>query len=59
MTRVIARFPSSADAYFYRGYARMQANKPADARVDLEQYLKLAPGGSLAAQAKEMLSRIL
>jgi tetratricopeptide (TPR) repeat protein len=59
LTRVIARFPTSGDAYFYRGYASMQAGKPAEARADLEQSLKLsAPDAPLAAQAKEMLSRI-
>ena len=35
--------PGGADAYFYRGYASMQAGKPAEARPDLEQYVKLAP----------------
>jgi len=59
LTRVIARFPASADAYFYRGYASLQANKPAEAKPDLEQYLKLAaPDAPLVAQAREMLSRI-
>jgi tetratricopeptide (TPR) repeat protein len=59
LTRVIARFPAAADAFFYRGYASMQANKAPDAKADLEQYLKLAPPGApLVAQAKEMLSRI-
>jgi tetratricopeptide (TPR) repeat protein len=59
LSRVIARFPASGDAYFYRGYATMQAGKPAEAKPDLEQYLKLAPADApLAAQAKEMLSRI-
>ena len=59
LTRVIARFPAAGDAYFYRGYASMQAGKPAEAKADLEQYLKLsAPDAPLAAQVKEMLSRI-
>ena len=59
LTRVIARFPASADAYFYRGYAGMQANKPAEAKPDLEQYLKLAPPDApLVTQAKDMLSRM-
>jgi tetratricopeptide (TPR) repeat protein len=58
LTRVIARFPNAADAYFYRGYASMQASKPAEAKADLEQSIKLSPDGPLAAQAKEMLSRI-
>lgn len=59
LTRVIARFPTAADAYFYRGYASMQGGKPAEARADLEQYLKLsAPDAPLVTQAKDMLSRI-
>ena len=59
LTRVIARFPTAADAFFYRGYATMQAGKPAEAKADLEQYLKLAPPDApLVTQAKDMLSRI-
>ena len=59
LTRVIARFPAAADAYFYRGYASIQAGRPSEARQDLEQYLKLsAPDAPLVTQAKEMLSRI-
>ena len=59
LTRVIARFPTAADAFFYRGYATMQAGKPAEAKADLEQYLKLAPADApLVTQAKDMLSRI-
>jgi len=59
LTRVIARFPAGADAFFYRGYASMQANRAPDAKADLEQYLKLAPPDApLVAQAREMLSRI-
>lgn len=60
LTRVIGRFPSAADAYFYRAYATLQANKPpVDAKVDLEQYLAIAaPNAPLVAQAKDMLSRI-
>jgi Flp pilus assembly protein TadD len=58
LTRVIGRFPTAAEAFFYRGYASMQAGKLADAKPDLEEYLKIAPSGPLAAQAKDMLSRI-
>jgi hypothetical protein len=36
----------------------MQANKPAEAKPDLEKYLALAPAGPLAAQAKELLASI-
>ena len=56
---MIGRFPAVPDAYFYRGYATMQAGKPAEGKADLEQYLTLAPAdGPLVTQAREMLSRI-
>jgi len=58
LLRVIGRFPEAADAYFYRAYASIQANKPADAKPDLEKYLALAPAGPQAAQAKELLGTI-
>jgi tetratricopeptide (TPR) repeat protein len=59
LTRVIARFPDAPDGYFYRAYATMQAGKPADAKQDLEQYLKIAaPDAPLVAQARDLLSKI-
>jgi tetratricopeptide (TPR) repeat protein len=56
LTRVIGRFPEAPDAYFYRAYASIQANKPADAKPDLEKYLALAPAGPQAAKAKDLLA---
>jgi regulator of sirC expression with transglutaminase-like and TPR domain len=58
LNRVIERFPDTAEAYFYRAYASLQLNKPADAKADLEKYLALAPSGPQAAKAKELLSSI-
>ena len=58
LTRVIERFPDAADAYFYRAYGSIQANKPADAKPDLEKYLALAPNGAQATQAKDLLATI-
>lgn len=58
LDRVIVRFPESADAFFYRGYAKMQAGKNADAKPDLEKYLDMAPAGAQAAQAKQMIASI-
>lgn len=59
LTRVIARFPTAADAYFYRAYAAMQAGKPADAKPDLDEYLKIAPPDApLVPQARDLLARI-
>jgi hypothetical protein len=36
----------------------MQAQRNADAKPDLEQYLALAPAGPQAAKAKELLAQI-
>jgi Tfp pilus assembly protein PilF len=59
LTRLIERFPDVADAYFYRAYAALQANKPgAEARPDLEKYLAMAPNGQQAEQAKTLLASI-
>jgi tetratricopeptide (TPR) repeat protein len=58
LDRVIARFPNDPDAYFYRGFAKMQANRGADAKPDLERYVALAPAGPQAAKAKELLATI-
>ena len=58
LRRVIERFPDAADAYFYRAFASLQLNKPADAKPDLEKYLALAPSGPQAAKAKELLDSI-
>jgi predicted Zn-dependent protease len=59
LDRVIARFPTAADAYFYRGFAKLQAEKPADAKADLEKYLALAPpDAAQVAQAKSLLAKI-
>ena len=38
LNRVIGRFPDAPDAYFYRAYANLQAQKPAEAKPDLEKY---------------------
>ncbi len=58
LDRVISGFPEAADAYFYRGYAKMVATKPEEAKVDFEKYLTLAPSGAQAAKAKEILETI-
>ncbi|HEX3704280.1 MAG TPA: tetratricopeptide repeat protein [Vicinamibacterales bacterium] len=58
LDRVIARFPQAADPYFYRGYAKLQASKGADAKPDLEKYLEMSPAGAQADQAKQMIASI-
>ena len=58
LDRVIARFPDEADAYFYRGFAKAQASKGMEGKADLEKYVALAPAGSMAAKAKELIASI-
>ena len=50
--------PDEADSYFYRGLAALQVKKKAEAKADLQKYLELAPTGSQAADAKELLKSI-
>jgi predicted Zn-dependent protease len=59
LDRVIARFPTAPDPYFYRGFAKAQAAQNAEAKLDLEKYLTLAPADSpQVAKAKELLTSI-
>src|SRR6266487_947086 len=59
LDRVIARFPEAADAYYYRGFAKLKANRNSEAKGDLEKYVALAPPGApQVAQAKELLANI-
>ena len=59
LDRVIARFPDDPDAYFYRGFAKMQSNHDADAKPDLEKYVAIAPPSApQLAKAKELLATI-
>jgi tetratricopeptide (TPR) repeat protein len=59
LDRVIGRFPAAADAYYYRGFAKLKAGKNVEAKGDLEKYLTLAPPGApQAAQAKDLLATI-
>ncbi len=50
--------PDLADAYYYRGLARMQLKKNAAAKADLQKYLELAPSGGDADTAKELLKSL-
>ena len=50
--------PDDGDAYFYRGLAALQLRKTAEAKADLQKSLELAPNGSQAADAKELLKSI-
>jgi Tfp pilus assembly protein PilF len=61
LDRAIARFPGDAEAYFYRGFARLQVdtNDTAAAKADLEKFVATAPPTAPEmAQAKDLLSKI-
>jgi len=50
--------PDDPDGYFYRGLAALQLKKKEEAKADLQKYLELAPTGSQAADAKDLLKSI-
>lgn len=56
--KALAISPDLADAYYYRGLARMQLKKNAAAKADLQKYLELAPSGGDADTAKELLKSL-
>jgi len=59
LDRVIARFPQAPDAYFLRGFARLQANNTAEGKADLEKFVAMAPADApQMAQAKDLLAKI-
>lgn len=47
-----------ADSYFYRGLSAYQMKKKAEAKSDFEKYLELAPNGSQAGDARDLLKSI-
>jgi Tfp pilus assembly protein PilF len=59
LDRVIARFPESPSAYFFRGLVRLQAQQNAEAKADLEKFVSLAsPELPQVKQARDLLSKI-
>jgi tetratricopeptide (TPR) repeat protein len=59
LDRVIARFPDAADPYYYRGFAKLQASRGPEAKVDLEKYIALAPPEApQVAKARELLATL-
>ncbi|HTO86429.1 MAG TPA: tetratricopeptide repeat protein [Thermoanaerobaculia bacterium] len=54
--KALAISPDLADAYYYRGLARLQQGHKADAKADFHKYLELAPNGSEAKDVKELLN---
>jgi cytochrome c-type biogenesis protein CcmH/NrfG len=50
--------PNHADARFQLGMALLNEGKIPEAVAEFEQYLKMAPSGQYAAQAKGMLAQL-
>lgn len=54
--KAIARFPSHADGYYYRGITYLSLGKTAEAKTDLEKYVSIAPADAPElATAKKIL----
>ena len=53
----VAADPSRADAWFFKGAALSKAGKGSAAADSLNKYLQLAPNGTHAAEAKQMLAQ--
>ena len=56
--KALAVSPDLADAYYYRGLARLQLKNKAGAKEDFQKYLELAPDGSESKDVKELLNSI-
>lgn len=54
----VTRDPNHADAHYWLGMANINEGKLPDALVEMDAYLKLAPNGQYAAQAKGILAQL-
>ena len=54
-SKAIAKKSDLAEAFFYRGLARYQLKRTAEAKADLEKFIELDPSGKDAETAKEIL----
>lgn len=55
LRRVVQLHPELADAHYFLGYALKDMGKTAEAKTELEEYLRLAPGGEYAEDVKKDL----
>ena len=57
--KAIARFPEHPDGYYYRGIANLSLAKTAEAKMDLEKYIAIAPKDAPELEtAKKILASI-
>ena len=59
LDKAVTRFPDLPNAYFYRGFAKLQSHKNPEGKADLEKFVSMAPPEApQLAQAKDLLSKI-
>ena len=56
--RALQADPNNADARFQFGMALLNEGKVPEAVASFEQYMKMAPTGQFAGQAKSMLAQL-
>jgi len=57
--KAIARFPQYPDGYYYRGISYLSLGKTAEAKIDLQKYVTIAPADAPElATAKKILETI-
>jgi Flp pilus assembly protein TadD len=56
--KVVVRFPSNADGYYYRGLTELQQGKTDAAKADLTKFVAMAPNAPEAATAKGILEKL-
>jgi Tfp pilus assembly protein PilF len=54
----VAKFPDSADSYYYRGITELQLEKTDAAKADLTKFVTMAPNAPEAATAKGILEKL-
>lgn len=57
-TKAIAVAPAAHDGYYYRGLARVSADKKADAKADFKKVLEIAPASEEAKEAKQLIQAL-
>lgn len=56
--KVVTRFPTDADGYYYRGLTELQQGKTDAAKADLTKFVAMAPNAPEAATAKGILEKL-
>jgi tetratricopeptide (TPR) repeat protein len=57
-TKALAKDPTIADAYYWRGRAFLQLQKLNEVKADLKKYVEMAPDGEHVAAAKGLLEQL-